>query len=305
MRHRRTPLVLAALMLVALASAPAPCMAAAGSMDAVIPEAPATGSVNATGAPKTSIEQISDSVVAITVGARRVGSGVAIGPNRILTSSSLVATSVLQGGVPAIFTTEGNLLPLSIIIKDDTLGLALLSAVMPAATPVVWGDSTRLISGTKVFALGIPTEERSSVARLPGEVKSSPIASGNQQVITSIPIDPLVEGGALVTPDGKLVGIVVSKGKGLKPGDPGIAVTSKSAEEFVNAYDAKQAAVAAEAATAVIDRWIRRGIMLLGILILSILGWFFRRWYKRMEAREAAKEAEAAASGEIGGPSQV
>jgi S1-C subfamily serine protease len=292
--RRASSLMIAVLSLSLVAAAPATRSAAPTSMDAVIPEVPATGTAStvATATPKTSVEQMGRSVVAVSLGPNRVGSAVAVGPFRVLTSSKLV-TATPGGQIPAIFTVQGDLLPFTILAEDSEIGLALLHVSLPDALPVVWGDSRELVAGTPVLALGVPTGER-AVLELTGTVSSSPISTGNRLVLTNIPIDPLIEGGALVTPDGRLMGIVVSKGLGARPGDLGWAVTSQSAREFVKSYDDKQAAVAAEAASAIIDRWIKRGIMLLALGVFSVLGWLFRRWYKRMEAREEAKAAAEA-----------
>ncbi len=268
---------------------------AAGSLSGTIavpatPSVSVTGSIAATGtALATSVDRVSGAIVAMSVGDARVGSGVVIGPGLVLTSSQAVTTSPLVTG--AILTGAGDIGSYRVLVRNDKLGLVLLGVGITDAKPVVWGDSSGLIRGTRVLALGMPTISR-EVIPLKGTVSSSPISFGNVFVSTDIPADPLIEGGALVLPDGRLVGIMVSQGRGLAKGDRGLAVTSQAAKAFVDSYLATQAANAAEAAGASTRLWIRRGVLAIGIILFSVLGWWFRRWYKGMEAREEARAHE-------------
>ena len=137
----------------------------------------------------------------------------------------------------------------------SSLGLTLLGVDFTDVKPVVWGDSNQLVRGHECARAGDAVDlARREPAQ--GSVSSPPIASGNQFVVTDIPIDPLVEGGALVLPDGRLVGIIVSQGRGLQKGDLGLAATSQAAKAFVDEYQAKQAAEAAEAAGASTRLWV-------------------------------------------------
>lgn len=313
MRFRHALMLLSALvplLLVAAAPAtPAPTatQAAASATSAAAASGPsstaeasgtsrvATASLVAT----TSVEQAGTAIVAMAAGDVRTGSGIIVGPGRVLTSSRVISKDPRV--ITTVMTTGGDLLPFRVLYHDDRLGLVLLEVNVPDVKQVVWGDSGKLVADEKVEALGIGSGNR-EVETLKGTVSAPPAATGNDLVLTDIKLDPLIEGGALVTPDGKLVGVVTAKSSDRVVGELGWAVTSKAARDFLAAYDKQQSEALATAARDVFAKWIGRAILLVFLVIVFFLGRAFRRWYKRMEAREeaamaaekAAKEAEEA-----------
>jgi S1-C subfamily serine protease len=187
--------------------------------------------------------------------------------------------------------------------REETLGLVLLEVDdLPASVKPIagWSPARPLIADSPVAALGLASGAR-EVLRLPGVVDAPAAATGQDLILTDIKLDPLVEGGALVTPDGKLAGILTAKSKSPELGELGWAVTSEAAKAFVGSLEEKQQAQAAEDIRKVIRRWVVWGILLLIAGLFGLFGWWFRRWYKRMEARELAEEAaRAGVTGEDG-----
>lgn len=257
------------------------------------PSTPATlgtQSLVSTPSAETSATRLADlnrSVVAIAYGKDRVGSGVVVGQNLVLTSLN-VYDERRQGG--AVMTADGEPQFFRVVAKDEELKLLLLWAELPDVKPVTWGKGATLRAGDPVTALGQPETVR-EVVRLPGHIKSPAIAMMGNHVATDIPIDPLVEGGPLVDPAGRIAGIIVSQSFGLSNTNVGVAVVAEAARQMVNDVAKAREKENAEAAAEVVHRWIAR-IVLLGIIaaLIAFFAWF-GRWYRRMEAREAAEEA--------------
>ena len=128
-------------------------------------------------------------------------------------------------------------------------------------------------------------------------------ATGNDLMITDIKIDPLVEGGPLVQPDGKIVGIVVSRGQGEAGGQLGWAVTSEAVQEFVRGVQVKDELAAAEASKRTFRRIVAWSVLFLIFALFVLVARAFQKWYRRMEEREsaamAAEEEARAASGVV------
>lgn len=241
-------------------------------------------------------EKIGESVVAIAAGPERVGSGVVVGPNLVLTSLNVVKTNM-----PLSVMGTGDIVPFKVVATDKTLKIALLSANLPGVKPIGLVDSRELKAGDVVAALGIPGATR-EVARIDGKVKSPSIASNFKLLYTDIPIEPLVEGGPLVTPKGKIVGVIVSQSFGQQAGKVGVAVTSEAAKALIEDIENADAEARAAEIAAFRAKWISRGVLAV-ILVLMFWGfWSFGKWYRRMEEREAAEaEAHAAVNDKVRG----
>lgn len=287
MRFRHAPFLLlavASLALVAAAPLPAqtltPTVATSGSAEV-------SSTVDA-------YERASDAVVAMTSGGQRTGSAIVVGTNLVLTSTHVVRAD--RANMAAIMTVNGGLVSFEEVSRDKRLGLVLLRASLDTK-PVVWAPGRTLRSDDPVVALGIGSASRGLV-QVAGAVRAPAAATGNDLVLTDIRIDPLVEGGPLVTPQGKIVGIIVAKGQGKLGGDLGWAVTSEAVREFVGGVERADRAEREAAAQKAALRWVKWAIIIAFIGIVSGFSWTFRRWYKAMEAREEAAEAAAAAAAE-------
>jgi S1-C subfamily serine protease len=254
-----------------------------------VPANPLLPSVGATPSAGTTAAQPGDAIVAMTNGAQRTGSAVVVAPDLVVTSTHVVKLD--KSSTTAIMTASGELLTFEVVASDKALGLVLLRVQVPDSKVLPWGKGRELIADDKVVAYGMGGGNREVMAEK-GVVKSPSAATGNDLMLTDIRIDPLVEGGALIGPDGKLSGIIVSRGQGQMGGNLGWAVTSEAVRRFVDGIQAEQAAarLAAEKKAAV--RWVKVAFLAAFLGLWVFLGYRFRRWYKAMEARE---EAEAAA----------
>jgi S1-C subfamily serine protease len=282
LRHALLPL-LAALLSLAVAI---PASAATASLIAsrsaapstvlLVPDASAVASLAAT------VPQPGDAIVAMTSGAKRTGSAVVIAPDLVVTSVQVVKPG--KAGVPAIMTVDGGFTSFTVVATDARLGLVLLRAPLHAQ-PVAWGKGRVLQADATVTALGIGTGNRQLLSQ-PGVLKSPAAATGNDLLITDIHIDPLVEGGALLTPDGRVVGIIVAKGQGAAGGGLGWAVTSEAVQEFAANIQKEKAVADAAAAQRAAVRWVKIAFLVVFLGLCVWAGASFRAWYKRMEARE-------------------
>ncbi len=267
------------------------------------PSLPATSSAATPSIEPTSARSIDEvaatSIVALTAGPERVGSGVLVAPDIVATS-----LNVLRPEMPARILVGADLLEFEVLATDDTLKVALIRAALPGMKPAAWGNSRNLRKGDPVTALGIPSVNR-AVARIDGQMRAPSVAGNHQLLYTNIPMDPLVEGGPLVTPDGKVVGIVVSQGLGIGEGELGIAVTQEVVQGLLEGVLASEKAASERDRSLIIWRTVRIGILLVVLAIFVALSRAFQLWYRRMEERELAKEAEEEARAERERPHQV
>lgn len=293
-RHGGPNLLLAA----APPNGPAPVDSVLPTVGTPASAASSAASTDASASSEVSLSLAGQAIVAMTWKAERTGSGIVIAPNRVLTS-----TRVLHKDDPTvrIMTVDGEQYSFKVVAKDDQLGLALLEPdrLLTVKPFLGWTDANKLIAGDPVYALGIQSTAR-SLLEMPGKVSSPSAATGGSLILTDIKLDPLVEGGALAMPDGKVAGIVTAKSHNREVGELGWAVTSEAAREFLGGIDAVQKAKEAEALTTIIRRWVVRLVLLAFLGVFALFGWWFRRWYKRMEQREAAAAAAEAGDGALG-----
>ena len=172
-------------------------------------------------------KSVSPSVVAIKVASQQGegdGSGVVIdAAGHVLTNNHVVAGA---GGGAAISVTldDGRTYAATVAGTDPSTDLAVLTLTNPPSdlTPIVFGDSDALAVGDPVMAVGNPlglagTVTTGIVSALNRPVSTGPSQgargqSGSDTVVTnaiqtSAAINPGNSGGALVTADGRLVGI--------------------------------------------------------------------------------------------------
>jgi hypothetical protein len=190
--------------------------------------APALGAVS-------SLERATDAVVAITAGAERIGTGVVIAPDRVLTVSHVVDAA---SALPARVLVADRLVPFTVVAIDRQRDLALLAADIPDDVPaIVWGDSAALRRGEDVIALGFPIGLKS--VSLTKGVVSSPLQTylGARYVQTDAAINPGNSGGPLVDAEGRLVGINVAKVAGVEIDAVGFSVPGAEALAFVQSAE--------------------------------------------------------------------
>ncbi len=173
---------------------------------------------------------VAPSVVSITVTSRSAegqGSGVVIdGSGNVLTNNH-VATGAGTGATISVTLNDGRTYDATVVGTDPSTDLAVLQIKSPPSdlAPIFFGDSSALTVGQPVMAIGNPlglsgTVTTGIVSALNRPVTTSAAESQQSQntqtaadavvtnaIQTSAAINPGNSGGALVTADGKLIGI--------------------------------------------------------------------------------------------------
>lgn len=171
---------------------------------------------------------VSPSVVAIKVTSGQgegQGSGVVIDSAGHILTNNHVATGAGSGAAISVTLDDGRTYAATIAGTDPSTDLAVLTLTDPPSDlrPIVFGDSDALVVGAPVMAVGNPlglagtvTTGIVSALNRPVSTGSAPDLRGGQTaadtvvtnaIQTSAAINPGNSGGALVTADGRLVGI--------------------------------------------------------------------------------------------------
>jgi S1-C subfamily serine protease len=139
-----------------------------------------------------------------TLGSARAGSGILIGPNLVLTIGYLV----MEADKVEIMGPDGKTTPVTRIGYDHTTGFGILRTLLPVrGKPISLGDSDALPAKTKVLTIGAGEDEAVEIAVL---ARERFVGSWEYAVDRAIFTTPPVEnwsGSALVSEDGKLVGV--------------------------------------------------------------------------------------------------
>lgn len=186
----------------------------------------------APGVALASTDRAAGAVVAVTAGPDRVGSGIVVAADLVLTAAHVVdATHGRPGGV----LVGGDLRTFTVMAVDGARDLALLSVHVPEVSPIVWGSSAGLRKGGAVVAVGFPIG--SSGVTLTKGVVTWPLRTvgGAGYVHSDAPIDPGNTGGALVDAMGRLVGVAVARVADVNVERVGLAVPGDEALSFVRA----------------------------------------------------------------------
>ena len=210
---------------VPVAATPSANASAASASPAPAPVAQADGT-----APDwtATAKAVSPSVVAIKVTSGQgegQGSGVVIDSAGHILTNNHVATGAGSGAAISATLDDGRTYAATIAGTDPSTDLAVLTLTDPPSDlrPIVFGDSDALVVGAPVMAVGNPlglagtvTTGIVSALNRPVSTGSAPDLRGGQTaadtvvtnaIQTSAAINPGNSGGALVTADGRLVGI--------------------------------------------------------------------------------------------------
>ncbi len=179
----------------------------------------------------TSVERATASVVAITSYSGRIGTGVIIAEDRVLTVAHVVDGAQ---GTPTHVIAADTLLTYEVLAIDRVRDLALLAVDLPDdVAPIVWGDDRALTLGDDVIAIGFPIG-LTSVTLSKGVVSSpSQDYAGATFVQTDAAINPGSSGGPLVDAQGRLVGITVAKVAQVEVDAVGFAVPASDVVAFL------------------------------------------------------------------------
>jgi serine protease Do len=139
-----------------------------------------------------------------TLGNARAGSGVLIGPNTVLTIGYLV----MEADKVEVVGPNNKTTPVTRIAVDPNTGFGLLRTLLPVGgTPIALGDSDTLPAKAKVLTIGAGEDEAVEIAVL---ARERFVGSWEYAIDRAIFTTPPVEnwsGSALVSEDGKLVGV--------------------------------------------------------------------------------------------------
>ncbi len=198
-------------------------------------QTPAAAKVTPTAEPKVAVaveKQISAAVVRIettavsaapsaqTLGQERMGSGVVIGPNEVLTIGYLI----LEAESVQVITSKGKRIPAVVAGYDHATGFGLIRTFLPInVEPIKLGDSDAVKREQKLLNLGqgeFEVTELQVISRKPF------VGSWEYLLETPIMTGPPVNnwsGSALTTLNGELVGIgsLVLPDAGDTRGEPG------------------------------------------------------------------------------------
>ena len=170
---------------------------------------------------------VSPSVVSITVSTGRgdaEGSGVLIDAKGHVVTNNHVVTGVGSGAKIQVVLQDGRSYDASIVGTDAATDLAVVAISNPPEDlrPITVGDSDRLAVGDPVMAVGNPLGLAGTVTSGIVSALNRPVSTGSgdsgfggssvepvvtNAIQTSAAINPGNSGGALVTSDGKLIGI--------------------------------------------------------------------------------------------------
>lgn len=150
------------------------------------------------------------------------GAGFVIGSNEVLTAAHVVA------GSTTVTVHLGSVSRPGIVEKSDAKrDLAVISVRLQAA-PLTF-VTTMPETGRTVFAVGNPLGGGITVSR--GVISGTRVVDGQRDVQTDAAINPGNSGGPLVTEEGAVVGVVVSKVR--DAAGIGLAVPAATVREFL------------------------------------------------------------------------
>ena len=134
----------------------------------------------------------------------------------ILTNNHVISAAANDGSITVIFT-DGESVPAHLVGRDISTDLAVVRVDnSPSLKPIPWGDSSKLIIGQPVVALGAPlglsSTVTSGIVSALGRSVNVPADNGRTALIvsaiqTDTAINPGNSGGALVDCLGNLIGI--------------------------------------------------------------------------------------------------
>lgn len=178
------------------------------------PSAPADPAPQA--APAVDLRQFVGSVVQIrttavrdgetvaSLGLRRSGSGVIIGPSTVLTIGYLL----LEADEVEVVTASGRRIPASVAAQDPTSGFGIVRTALPLdGAPLELGDSDAVAEGAQVLTLGHGEPIATELVVLSRKPFSGTWEYLLEKPLFTFPPVNNWSGAALIAPDGRLVGI--------------------------------------------------------------------------------------------------
>ena len=159
------------------------------------------------------------------------------GSGCVITSDGYIITNahVVEDDTTELMAIMGEdvekKIPLKFIRMNEAVDLALLKLDTTGLTPLKLATADEIQTGADAYAIGTPADVDlgQTVTRGIGSGKRK--FGGHQLIQTDVPISSGNSGGALIRPDGLLMGIVTSEMRSRRVDDIGFAVPSTSIEE--------------------------------------------------------------------------
>lgn len=143
-------------------------------------------------------------------GAGAIGTGFLVAPNLIVT-----AAHVVRGAAALAVMVNGQVTSAAVMARNDLQDLALIKTATPIDGYIFSFASSKPDPGTRAAAIGFPEGQPIGISDglISGLDRQFDTAYGVQKnlVQISVGVNPGNSGGPLVTLDGKVVGVVVSK----------------------------------------------------------------------------------------------
>jgi len=180
-----------------------------------------SGSQNASRAPAGSVQQVADrvlpSVVSISIMTPQGsggGSGIIISENGLILTNNHVVEMAERGAELTVTFNDGKTAEADVVGLDPVTDLAVIRAQgVRGLTPAKLGDSTALVVGQDVVAIGSPLGLSGTVTTGIVSALHRPVRTDNSSntvidaIQTDAAINPGNSGGALVDMAGRVVGI--------------------------------------------------------------------------------------------------
>jgi len=169
---------------------------------------------------------VSESVKAVVtiVSNEGHGSGCIVTPDGyIVTNAHVVVEDTTD--LRAIFSDDvGNEIPLKFVRMNEAMDLALLKIDTTGLVPLALGTKEDIETGADVYAIGTPADVELGQTVTRGIISGKRKFGGHAFIQTDVGISAGNSGGALITTNGVLLGIVTSELKNRKIDDIGFAI---------------------------------------------------------------------------------
>lgn len=149
------------------------------------------------------------STLVVRDGTNRLGSGFFIGEQRAVTNIHVLAG---MSDPEFILSSGRRARLLSILGYNEAADIAIVEIDEKANRPLQLANSTSIVVGQKVFALGAPAGlEFSITSGIVSAIRTDVVAPGSKVIQTDAAINPGNSGGPLINEAGSVVGVVSSK----------------------------------------------------------------------------------------------
>jgi S1-C subfamily serine protease len=171
----------------------------------------------------SSVSEAVKSVVTV-VSKNGHGSGCILTPDGyIITNAHVVEKDTTE--LEVIFGTDTkNRIPVKFVRMNEPVDLALLKLDTAGLRPLGLATSEQIETGADAYAIGTPADIDLGQSVTRGIISGKRKFGGHQMIQTDVAISPGNSGGALIRPDGVVMGIVTSSMDGKEINDIGFAI---------------------------------------------------------------------------------